>query len=42
MPGSGIGLATCARIADALGGRISVVPSDTGGTTLRLTVDRTS
>lgn len=42
MPGSGIGLATCARIADALGGRISVVPSDTGGSTFRLTVDRTS
>lgn len=42
VPGSGIGLATCARIADALGGRLSVVSHDTGGTTFRLTVDRTS
>jgi signal transduction histidine kinase len=40
VPGSGIGLATCARIADTLGGRINIVSNNAGGTTFTLTVDR--
>jgi signal transduction histidine kinase len=40
VSGSGIGLATCARAADALGGRISLLSNATGGTTVTLSVDR--
>lgn len=40
VAGSGIGLATCARIADALGGSISVTDTANGGTTFTLTVQR--
>lgn len=36
--GSGIGLATCARIAEALGGRIVVVDAAGGGALFRLTL----
>jgi signal transduction histidine kinase len=34
VEGSGIGLATCARIADALGARIDITDSPLGGTTV--------
>lgn len=36
-PGSGIGLATCAKIAEALGATIAVGDSDSGGAAFRLT-----
>lgn len=35
-PGSGLGLATCARIAAAHGGRLEISPSPSGGTTVSL------
>jgi signal transduction histidine kinase len=36
--GAGIGLATCARIAESLGGRITVDDADGGGAAFRVTV----
>ena len=38
VSGSGIGLATCARIAGALGGEIALTDTPGGGTTVTLTV----
>ena len=38
IAGSGIGLATCARIAEALGGQITISDSDGGGVTFTLAV----
>lgn len=38
VSGSGIGLATCARIADALGGSLRICDTPGGGTTVRLEV----
>jgi signal transduction histidine kinase len=38
VAGSGIGLATCARIAEALGARIEISDSDGGGTTFTIRV----
>ena len=38
VAGSGIGLATCARIAEALGGQITISDSDGGGVTFTLAV----
>lgn len=38
VTGSGIGLATCARIADSLGGSIEITDTPGGGTTFTLTV----
>lgn len=40
VPGSGIGLATCAQIAEALGAAITVADSPTGGTTFTVSVTR--
>lgn len=39
--GSGIGLATCARVADALGGTIAITDTKGGGTTFTLSVQAT-
>lgn len=38
VPGSGIGLATCARVAQGLGGSLAIDDGDDGGTAVTLTV----